>query len=152
MYWRAEQKYRKFVKIMITTFLVYDQFAYVLSFIYSIYCSCVGNYDVSTWPVILEMSVPFDTNTICGWYLLLFIITSMDLAYLTCYFLVSTQFFGCCMYIAAACEHFHLIMRMVQANVEQNRREINRRKFEKTNLGIIATYRKAIQLHVKINE
>lgn len=131
---------------------MYDESVYVSTFIYSIYCICIGNYDTSTWPVLIEMSVPFDTKTIYGWYLLLFILNSMDIAYLTCLFLAATQFIGYCTYIAAICDHFDLMMQNVQANVEQNLRETNQQKFEETSMKIIAKVREAIQIHVKINE
>lgn len=153
IYWHAEQKCRKYIKIIATTLLVYDQSMYVISFIYSIYCICIGNYDTSTWPVLLEMSVPFETKTIYGWYLLLFTLISMDIAYLTSLFLGIIQFMGYCIYITAICEHFSLIMQTVQANVdEQNLRETNRCKFEEIGMKIVAKNREAIQIHIKINE
>lgn len=98
------------------------------------------------------MSVPFDTKTIYGWYLLLFTLICMDISYLTCFLLASTQFIGLCIYILAICEHFDLVMQTVQASVEQNLHEKNQQKFEETNTEIIAKCHEAIQIHVKINE
>lgn len=152
IYWRAEQKNHKYVRIIIISFLMYDQIFYVLSFIYSIYYCCIGNYDTSTWPALLEVNVPFDTNAIYGWYLKLFTLMSVDIAFLTAYFLTSTQFIGSCIYVAAICEHFDSIMQTIQTNVERNRRDTNPRKYEMANMEIIAKYREAIQIHVQINE
>lgn len=127
---------------MATALIIYDQSTYVLSFLYTIYYICIGNYDVSTWPALLEMSVPFDTKTIYGWYLLMFMLIIMDVTYLLCMFLGTTHFMGCCIYIGAICTHFDLDMQTIQAKVEQmeNRMEIKMK------------IHKAIQIHVKVNE
>lgn len=138
--------------MMALTILVYDQVAYVLTFIYSVYYICAGNYDTSTWPVLLEMSVPFDTTTMYGWYLLLLFAASMDFAYITCMLLSTTQFIGCCMYIVAICNHFESIVQMVDANIEQNRHEKNLRKISKAHAKINAQICDAIQIHIKIYE
>lgn len=142
IYWRAEQLYRKYTQNIIISCVAYDQFGYVLTFFYSIYCLCIGNYDASTWVPLLQMSIPFDTKTIYGWYLLLFMLICTDIAYLSCLILGTTHFVGCCMYIMAICEHFDVAMQTVQATIEQSKRamEINRQMH------------KAIRIHVKINE
>lgn len=132
--------------------LVYDQSPYVSTFIYSIYWILTGNTDASTWPVAYELSVPFDTKTMLGWYLQLLITMCDELVYLTYLLLATSQFIGCCMYIAAICEHFDLIMQTVQANVDQNRREKNPRKFNETKVKINAQICEAIQIHVRANE
>lgn len=76
----------------------------------------------------------------------------MDVAFLTVSFMASTQFIGSCIYIAAICEHFDSILLTIQTNVDRNRRASSPRTFETTNMEIIAMYREAIHIHVKINE
>lgn len=103
--------------------------------------------------MLIEMSVPFDTKTIYGWYLLLFILIIADISYFICIFLGLTQFMSYCIYIAAICEHFDLIMQNAQANVEeQNQKGTNPRKLKEIRMKIIAKNREAIQIHVKIND
>ena len=102
------------------------------TFIYSIFWILSGNTDVSTWPVLLELSVPFDTKTMTGWYLLLLITTCLDLAYMTCLLSATTQFIGFCIYIVAICDYFDVRMQTVQENIEQNLHEKNTRKFNET--------------------
>lgn len=152
VYWRAEQKYRKYSKIIAIAVLLYDQSAYISAFIYSICWILTGNNDASSWPVILELSVPFDTKTIGGWYLLLLIYICIDLSFLLCMISATTQFIGSCIYIAAICEHFNLVMQSVEANIEQNLREKNSRKFSETSIKANAGIREAIQIHIMIYE
>lgn len=111
-----------------------------------------GNTDASTWPVVLEMAVPFDTKTIGGWYLLLLVTACLDLAYLTSLIFGTSQFIGSCIHIMAVCEHFDLLMQRVQANNEQNLREENPRRFIKTSAKMNDHIRDAIQIHIMIYE
>lgn len=156
IYWRAEQKYRKHSKMLTIILLAYDQSTYVSAFISSIGWILGGNTDVSTWPVVLELSVPFDKKTICGWYLLLLVTACMDLAYMTSMLFGTTQFIGCCicMYIAATCEHLDLMMQNVQENLEQNCQAKNTQSFNGTsaNANFKAQISEAIKAHIKIYE
>lgn len=131
---------------------MYDQSFYVSTFIYSIYCILTGNTDASTWPVGFESSLPFDTKTICGWYLQLLITASMDFAYIIWMLLGTAQFIGSCIYISAMCEHFDSIMQKVQANIKQNRGEKNPRKFSGIRAKIYTKIREAIEIHGAIYE
>lgn len=152
IYWRAEQKYRKFSKVISIAFLVYDQSPYVSTLIYSFYYICIGNTDLSTWPVAYELSVPFDTTTMLGWYLQLLITMCNELVYLTYLLLATSQFIGCCMYIAAMCEHFDLIIQTARATIDRNRHEKKPRQFRETNGQIKKQISEAIQIHVRTNE
>lgn len=132
--------------------LLYDQSAYVAAFIYSICWILSGNTDASTWPVIFEMSIPFDTNTTFGWYFLLIYTSCADVAFLSCLIFGTTLFIGYCIYITAICDHFDSKMQTIQANVEQNLRERNLQKFDESSGKLNAQIREAIQIHIKIYE
>lgn len=108
--------------------------------------------DASTWPVLFELSVPFDTKTIYGWYLLLMLLISLDLAYLVCIVFGTTQFIGSCIYIVAICDQFDSNIQMIQTNIEQNQRETNREKNIKTKIQINKQIHDAIQIHARIYE
>lgn len=152
VYWRAEQKYRKCSKMIAIAFLVYDQSAYWSTFISSICWILSGNTDASTWPVVFELSVPFDTKTIFGWYLLLLITTCLDFMYFTCMLLGTTQFMGYCIYIAAICEHFDLITQTIQTNIKLHLHEKNPQKCSEISGIINDQFREAIQIHIMIYE
>lgn len=143
IYWEAEQKHQKYAKILVITFVVYDQSMYVLSFISTILSILIGNTDASTWPLVYDMSVPFDAKTIAGWYAEFFLTACMDLSYLTCMLLGTNQFIGYCIYIETICEHFDLIMKTIQGNVEQNAQKIQEIK---------GRINKAIEIHLLIYE
>lgn len=152
IYWRAEQKCRKFSKVIGITSIAYNQSIYVWALISSIYRILTGNTDASTWPVLVELSVPFDTNTIYGWYLLLVLLICTDLAYFASLILGTTQFVGSCIYIAAICEHFDEIMQTVQANIEKYRNEKDPWEYKKLRANINSQIHKAVRIHSGIYE
>lgn len=137
---------------MVTTIIVYDQFTYLWNFAYATYCVCMGNYDTSTWPAPMDLSVPFDKSTIIGWYSLTFILMCMDLTYLISLLLGTTHFIACCIYIAAICEHHELVLRSWQENIEQNQREADRQKFEENSAKIREQIKGIVQIHMEIFE
>lgn len=137
---------------MAITFMVYDQSAFVSALIYSIHSILIGNNDASTWPIVYELSIPFDSKTVFGWYFLLLFNMCMDLAYLMSFILGTNQFIGSCIYIEAMCEPIDFIMQMIQANVEKNIQETNPSKIQETNIKINAQMCEAIELHMKILE
>lgn len=133
--------------IVIFQFL-YDQSVYVSALTYSIFCICMGNFNASTWPVLIELSLPFDTKSICGWYLSLFFFWCMDVSYLTCFLWGTTQFIGCCLYLEAACEHFDFQMQTFQQNIEKNPHENLRQQYHQPNGKI----KDAIEIHNLVYE
>lgn len=152
IYWLAEQKYRKNTRLFVITTVAQIESIYLLCFIYAISCICTGYFDASTWPMSFELSVPFDTKSILGWYLLLFFTNLMDTSYMVSLLWATTQFFGYCIYIEAICKHFDLETQMVQANIEKDRHENTPQQFSKTKEEITVQFRKAIHIHVSIYE
>lgn len=146
IYWRAEQNYRKYSRTIGSAVVAYMLSTYLFDFVYSIYCICSGNTNVAAWPVPIELSVPFDTETIPGWYLLLLCGTSLDSAYFICLLLGTTQFIGSCIYISAICQHFDVVMQTDQ--IDRNSREDSPQKLDAINGEIC----RAIQIQVEINE
>lgn len=152
IYWRAEQTYRKYVKNIAISYLVCTHSSYVSALAYSVHAILTGNNDASKWPVVYDLSVPFDTKTIFGWYGLLLVSKAMDFAYLISCLLGTSQFIGCCIYIEAICEHFDLLMQTAHANNKQNMQEENPRTIEETANKIKALIRDAMEIHIKIYE
>lgn len=152
IYWRAEQKCRKYTRTMVVGLVVYDQFSYLYNFIYATYSLCIGNYDQSTWPAPMDLAVPFDKNTIYGWYLLTFMLMYLDLSYLLSSLLGVTHFIGCCYYIAAVCEHYELVLKLIQESIEENQRETNRHRFQENTVKIREQIKEIIPIHYKIYE
>lgn len=134
-------------------FIVYDLFAYVLIILYTLYCICIGNFDTTTWPPLTDVAVPYDETTIYGWFLTLLVIYGNELSYLLCFISASTYFVSCCNYIGAICDHFNKLMHSIEIDVQQNqRKQMNQRRFDETKDSIITQFNKAIQIHVEIYE
>lgn len=110
MYWETEQKCRKLTKYM-SFYILVHQAIVMGSFIYSIYCICIGNLDTSTWVMGFDIWLPFNTQNILGFYIKLAINLPMGLAYAVTVTLSTSFFSCCCIYIRAMCKHFNLIER-----------------------------------------
>ncbi|XP_031617477.1 odorant receptor 4-like [Contarinia nasturtii] len=124
IHWNTEQNCRQFTaKFM--KFVFANQSMYAASLLFSFYCMIVNNFDTSTWILPFTLWVPFNTEHLLGWYLLLFIQFSMGMAYSMSQVTITAYFVCCCNYIGAICEHFNLLMNSVRADVEFNLNEKN---------------------------
>lgn len=140
MYWKNEQKCRKFTKIM-TYYVLLHQSIVMACLFYSIYCITVGNLDTSTWVIAFNIVVPFDTQSLFGWYLQWLIQLSMSISYVLSVVSVTSYFVCCCFYIQTICDHFDMLVK----SIEQKDGEIGERTQEKKII-------EAIEIHVKVFE
>lgn len=76
------------------------------SIIDSIICIKAGNLNTNTWFFALKFSVPFNTSTVFGWYMLLTLETVVACVYVTLTTVVVTYLSSCCLYIKAMHDHF----------------------------------------------
>lgn len=111
-----------------------------------------GNLDVSTWALPMDLSVPFDTNTLWGWYLMWFFQFNISICYVSCTITITTYFVCCCIYIGAICEHFRFVYDSIMENVEKNHNENNPQIHERTQWLINEKMSKAVEIHAKIFE
>lgn len=151
MYWNNEQKCEKFTKIF-CGMIPFALFIFAVFLAYSIYCIFSGNLDASTWLLPFKMIVPFNSNTIWGWFLLWLIQMNMTLAYLISMVAMITYFCCCCFYICAVGDHFSIIIRMISGDFkkyQENSRK-SRHEFEKNTRKFEENLQDAIDLHVKM--
>lgn len=152
LYWNAEQKCRKYTKIIPIGVFSCGSAAYVAVFLYSIYCLCSGNVDASTWPEIFDLEVSGHTYGIIRWYFGFCVTFIMDSAYILYSTSATTYFICSCIYIGAICEHFCLLMDSMQEYLKRNQREKNPQMREKNIHRIRTRIHQAIGIHVKIYE
>lgn len=131
---------------------MFHQSTYVASLFYSIYCIWVGNVDTSTWFLPFHMVVPFDTQTIWGWYIFLLLQFNISLAYITCMIAITSYFLCSCAYIEATRDHFTSLIHSIRANVERKEIERNLQKNKKICQKIKDELNEAIEFHTKIIE
>lgn len=124
IYWSAEQKCRKYTKI-IFSYLFYHNSLFVSALFYSFYCIYCGQYDTSQWILPFVMYVPFDTTTFPAWYFLWFIQLNMSTAYIWVMLSITSYFISCCTYMYAICDHFDLLLKSLKQDVDgdENRKE-----------------------------
>lgn len=149
MYWRVEQKCRKYTKIIGCYPL---KLMFVASFIYSIVCISRGNRDTSTWILPYTLSVPFDTRSIFGWYCLWFIESNIGVTYAFIMITISTYFVCCCFYIGCICDHFDFLIYSLNEHVEKIRTEENFFKFRHKYRQMKDKLAQAITIHTKLFE
>lgn len=127
IYWHTEQRCRKFTTILATYVLV-QQSILMIYFSYSIYCIHIGNLDTSTWPLPFRTAVPFETDSISGWYLKWFLQFNISLSYSSLLPFITSQFCCGCMYIDAICDHLASIFQSIDRNVGESQAKLNNRK------------------------
>lgn len=118
IYKKAEEKCRLNT---IATFLLSmfncTIFSFLPSILHSIICMSRGNYDTSTWFYALKITVPFDTSTVFGWYILLALEALFGVVLVSTITPVVTYFVNCCLYIRALCQHFEAAFHKLDAKI-----------------------------------
>lgn len=152
IYWRTEQKCRKITKLMY--YINFLNFVYLpLPVLYSIYDMIKGNFDTSAWILPFYVSVPFNTDTIWGWVLLVFININIGFGYSLGLVALTSYFISCCFYISAICEHFEFIIEStVKSSVAKNQNEKDRFEYKKREWEIKKHLCKAINTHMNMYE
>lgn len=87
-----------------------QQAAYGSTFILSIVCILTGNLDTSTWPLPVNLALPFDQNSVLGWYAVYFIYLNMEFTYGSSMIPTTSIFVCACTYISAICEQFDFLI------------------------------------------
>lgn len=109
--------------------------------LYSIYCMLNGNYNTSSWLQPYNLVVPFETESIFGWFKLYLVQCYLGTVYSLSKSSVTSYFMSCCLYVTALCEHFALKVAEIKAI---NTKRLKMKGFE---------VRKAnIDIKIKMNE
>lgn len=144
-------KCRKYTR-RISSYFYVNESIFLTAPLFSLVNILMGNSDVSTWALPMDLSVPFDKNTLWGWYLMWFFQFNISICYVSCTITITTYFVCCCIYIGAICEHFRFMYDCAMQNVEQNRKEKDPQQYKRRQLLINEQMNKAVQIHSKIFE
>lgn len=151
-YWEAEQKCRKYVKTICIYFFSYES-QMIIMLIYSFYCIYAGKHEPEKWvPVVI--TVPFDTNTYFGWYLMWFVLLNMTNVYICVTSSTTSYFLSCSEYICAICDHFELLFKSHKEDKNRSQQQ-KRTEVEEQCPSIRNKYNKmkrAIDVHVAVYE
>lgn len=111
-----------------------------------------GEYDTSAWNLPFLLSMPFNTETVKGWFLLLFIQLNVSIFY-SLIMIAATSYFICgCLYIGAICDHFDVLIDTIEKDVETNQLENNSFKYKKREQEIWKCFCNAIEIHGDVHE
>lgn len=147
LYWRTEQKCRTYSKRG-TYYIMFNQLSFVASLLYSLFMIMTNSFDATKLLLPFNMEVPFDTNTLWGWYLFWFFQFNTALAYICTTVPVTVYFMCCCYYIGTICEHFDTLIQSIKQDVEYIHNENNPVKYQKMCLQIQRKFHKSISVHV----
>lgn len=133
-------------------YFVFNLPAFLGPFPYSLYCIWRGNYDTSAWTLPLDITVPFDTSTLSGWYAHWIVQVNTDLAYAMSFILITSYFVCCCLYIGAICDHFDFLCDSIVEDIDSNRIEADLKKYQKRLQQIKVKIGRMIKVHMKMTE
>lgn len=128
--------------------LLYIVFLAILA--YPVYSIVVEKCDPETWVLPYKMTVPFDSKSVLGWFLLWFIQCMMSTSYALCVLSTTSYFVCCCIYISTISKHFELLFKSIENDVDQMN---NKNTFSpELSQNAQANLHQAIEVHVKIYE
>lgn len=151
IFWNTEQKCRKYTR-KITSYFFINEAIFMGAPMYSIFSIIMGNRDATTWALPMDLSVPFDTSTILGWYLTWFFQFNISLCYVSCIITITTYFVCCCFYIGAVCEHYEFLYNNVCASLELYQNEKNSTERQNKRQRIMEKMGEVVATHAKIFE
>lgn len=126
----------------------------VVALNHAIYCICVGNRDTSAWNLPFNLVVPFNTETLGGWFLYWLFQLSGNIAYSLCIIIPTTHFTGFCRYIVAICNHFELLLEKIRFDFKQirNSTKVHRQKYMEVRHNVQEQLFQLIEHHVNVLE
>lgn len=150
-YTESEQKSQQFVRIMIY-YAIFNQMTFLGTLGFSIYFIIAGTFDASALSLPMNLVVPFNTETILGWYTLWLIEFNMGLAYILPMTSITSYFVSCCCYIVAVCNHFSCLIESIKKNLKHNRMEKNPLTRQRNDRKMTKQFVRAIEMHMNAFE
>lgn len=151
LYWANEQKCRALTKNMFKYYLMFNESSIVASFLFSIVMVLTGNFDASKIILPFTLSVPFETDSIWGWYSLWFIQLNISIAYASTMIGITSYFICCCLYVSTICDHLELVMQST-AQINYDSREKGTNNYRQYSLNVQTNLQKAIGIHANAIE
>lgn len=151
MYRNVEDMCRKLTRF-IAMYVPMNQIMTFASLFYSFYSISIGDFDTSKWILPFKFALPFDTRVLWKWYILWFINLNIGLMYATSVTLIPSYFVGFCLYICAICDHFKLLIKSIDKDLERDRLRQNTKPSEKMFEQTKQKLCKAIRIQIKAFE
>lgn len=126
--------------------------SFTAELILAIFDMCIGNTDTSAWYLSFNIVLPFDTQSIFGWFLDWAFQSSSAVVYGFSMILTTTHFVCFCYYIIATCNHFGQLIDSLQFDCEQIRKVKNTQNDPSMWYEAKRKLQKAIELHINIHE
>lgn len=127
---------------------IFNQMTFLGTLGFSIYFISAGIFDASQLSLPMNLVVPFNTETILGWYTLWLIEFNLGIAYILPMTSITSYFVSCCCYIVAVCNHFSFLIQSIKKNLKQIRMEKNPLARQRNDRKITEQFVRAIEMHV----
>lgn len=137
---------------VVSSFVYIQRGAYVVTFLLSIVCILIGNLDTTTWPLPVNLALPFSSETLYGWYAVYFIYLNMEFTYGSSMIPATSLFVSACAYIIAICDHFNHVVRATNDDVVRMNAETNSLKYYEMVGELHKKVCQSIKIHNKVYE
>lgn len=151
LYRKNEQKCYKYSR-RASLYIIFNQISFISSFVYSIFMLLTSTFDASKLLLPFNFVVPFNTQTLWGWYLMWFLQFNTGISYIFSTVSVISYFMCCCYYIGAICDHFDILIEMIKNDLEFYRKENNPLVYRKLGKSIQRKFHQSIAIHIKAFE
>lgn len=116
---------------LISAFIHIEQAVVFITTLLPIIMILTGNLDVTTWPLPVNLALPFKSDTILKWYGVYVIYLNMECTYGSSMIPTTALFVCSCIYISAICDHFeHVILSTNEDNVKMEQEKNPRKNWE----------------------
>lgn len=127
---------------------------------HSFYSMWMGNFDTSTWFTALQMSVPFDTSTVFGWYMKYLNQVWASIVFNLVTSTLIPYFANCCCYIGACSEQFksnykhlsHDFLKFLERSSKSNAPSTDNNQIRPTMSEIQSQLTDLVRFHIKMFE
>lgn len=150
-YWKWEQSCRKFTE-RLSRYVHAEQAIYLPVFLRSLFCLFTGKFNASELILPYNLVMPFDIETVWGWYLYFYFSASIAFSFSSAMIPVTTFFVSCSYYISALCEHISLLADSIDRDIESRLNEENSFKRMVFDGKIQKTYSQKVTVHVQLFE
>lgn len=116
----------------------------------AIFDVCTGKIDTSAWMLPLNVILPFDQQSVFGWFLNWCLQLCTSIGYSVSMILTTTHFVCFCYYIIATCNHIDLLFEAIGIECEQIQKETNTRNNSKLWRNARGKFQQTIELHTQI--
>lgn len=133
-------------------FVPFNQAMQTITLFYAIFTVCIGTFDASTLPLNFKLAVPFDYETIWGWFVMWGMQFSMTLGYGLSLVSITSFFVGCCNYLSAIRDQFEFSILSTKIATETSQNETNPQNRKLLEVKITEKLTESIKIHINLLE